>query len=640
MISNIYTERSVNIVRFTDLDNEILRPEMVMIQLDTRVKPKPIDIGSLCYSDRKKLVAGWDSSKKIKPRPVNLESLKPERREPIRVWLDQVRTSGLSQMSMCNEHQIVRYVFDWADSNGHSCFLKGSEAMNNAYTAFTDHLFHRIHGDESWGPSTASRYQSGFLKIAGLILSKAEVRLMKSSRPIVVVHKRRVHAPSSVEVDEYVGHLISFTRGLMRALMHDDFPLKVPCSDYEVVIYPSNNNSICTPFSTNNLAMFDSKTHEIYSYEDYFSKLKEEGKSPSSKKDYARSLKFYYESNKDKKGSRFRKIWAQKVIRGYASLIQFITGVNATGLVAFEYSNALEVSRDSVKKELISVKLRANGFLEKYPVGGNKGLKILKEYLSFRDWYLDGRNYKYLFFSDIESSGGACKLAPLRADFQSRLYRQLSGRVIPEYIENITPSLARKHKSVILKRMGLTTDETAQSLNHTNKTNDESYSAPSIDEMKGEFSEFWRGVKTASKKIKITKESRASATAVGRCDDFGAPVMISAGTPIKPDCNTQHGCLFCENYTCHADEEDIRKLLCLKYVIEAVRDHAEDFERADFLFRQTSVQVNEILKRVKSIYPELIETIERITKEVYELGLLTPFWESRLDMYEDAGVVL
>ena len=91
---------------------------------------------------------------------------------------------------------------------------------------------------------------------------------------------------------------------------------------------------------------------------------------------------------------------------------------------------------------------------------------------------------------------------------------------------------------------------------------------------------------------------------------------------------------------CHADDEDIRKLLCLKYVLMAVRKTAVEYERADQLFRGLCVRIEAILKGIEDLYPELKQTIESIREEVFDLGILTPFWEARLDRMEEMGVVL
>ena len=87
-------------------------------------------------------------------------------------------------------------------------------------------------------------------------------------------------------------------------------------------------------------------------------------------------------------------------------------------------------------------------------------------------------------------------------------------------------------------------------------------------------------------------------------------------------------------------EEDVMKLLCLKYVINAVRDTVPDAARGEEIFRDISVRVEAIIQRIKILYPDMVEVVSKARKNVFELGILTPFWESRLSRYEEMGVVL
>lgn len=231
----------------------------------------------------------------------------------------------------------------------------------------------------------------------------------------------------------------------------------------------------------------------------------------------------------------------------------------------------------------------------------------------------------------------------MRADYQSRLYQQLRGRIIDPHIKNVNPTTARKYKSVVLQRLGLTNREAAEALNHTEHVNTNDYSTPSTDEMKEELGAFWNAVKADASMLTIKKAKggrQEKSTAVGHCDEMNDPRPLKTNTPITPNCKTQYGCLYCEHYICHADEEDIEKLLSLKYVLDAVRGMAEEYQRADNLFRGLCLRVEAVLARIENLYPDLTKRIEEIRKDVFELGLLTPFWELRLSRYEEMGIVL
>ncbi|MFO8212288.1 hypothetical protein R2K36_33040, partial [Pseudomonas aeruginosa] len=99
------------------------------------------------------------------------------------------------------------------------------------------------------------------------------------------------------------------------------------------------------------------------------------------------------------------------------------------------------------------------------------------------------------------------------------------------------------------------------------------------------------------------------------------------------------GCLYCEHYLLHSDEEDFHKLLSLQYVINAVRRVAPDAAHAEALYKDLSLRVEFILGALGERSDSVKQTVETVKTRVFEYGELTPFWESRLSHYEKMGVV-
>ena len=90
---------------------------------------------------------------------------------------------------------------------------------------------------------------------------------------------------------------------------------------------------------------------------------------------------------------------------------------------------------------------------------------------------------------------------------------------------------------------------------------------------------------------------------------------------------------------CHADEEDVHKLLSLQYVANAVRKTTADLQHAERLFKDLSVRIEFILEAVSKRSKESSILVDEVKYRVQELGDLTPFWERRLQRYEKVGVV-
>lgn len=650
----VYSSRSFVVLSRKELGLEILHPEQVLLSLTESERVKPIDIGSLCFSIRAPRRSGWNTNREIRALPVVLDSLIEHRRKYIARLLDTVAVSGLRDESINTGLRGILQAFEWVDANHHSDFLATEEAAEKAYIAYTDYLYHQIQNGKM-GVTTAAKSQRSLIqRIIGLMFPNAEYQI-KAKTYHIREQKLSVQAPSHDNVYEYLSYLIPFVRGLRKALMNDNFPLRIKDGKCNINIFTTNTPSCYSPtihYGEYSLrGIFNLASGEVLSIEEYVEyKLAESNvSSPANfvrcalRSEYRRSLRTFEEANADRKRSFYRTFWAQKVIRGYAQLLQFLTGMNVTPLIKLRYEDALAAGKGDVKKDLIAIKHRARGRAELYPIGGRRGLKLLKEYLEFRDWLLDGDQYELLFFTNHSAAGRRVSPVPLDSGFQHRLFKQLKGKVFPEYINNIPPSSARKYKSIALEHIGATEEEVADLLNHSLETNRRHYGAPSIDDSKRELSQFWGAVKQSVEKIRLIASDTGVSDqeiTVGHCDDLGNPQAMNDDPPIEPNCRTQYGCLYCEHYACHADAEDVRKLLCLKYVIKALREQADDFEAADDLFQGLCLRVEGLLRRMVEVYPEMTNTITKIHEEVFELGILTPFWESRLRRYEEMGILL
>ena len=643
-----YTSRDYVVITKNDFHKTILHPEKLLIQFDQAVKAKPYDLGSLCFSEREPIVPGWDAGKNIKPRKVVESSLQKSRRKLLVSLIDYWYTGGYRDSSINSDTTKIQRFIDWCDNNGHSDFAANEVYSVAAYRAYIEHLFERIIRDGNLKPETGSSYQSGARYILKLLYPEKSTELIATA-PTITFERDRVASPEQQDVHDFVASIVSFSRSSKKAVMEDDFPFNIVCGEVEATILASNNDSVISPLCDWVPHLYDRVNQRYRTEDEYICHMTNYYKEKGYKQYYISTWKRDHENfskslnlrNQNKKDCFYRSIWAQKVIRGYAVIIQMITGANPSSLVNLEYENALDVARDSVNKELVSVKFRANGLKVSYPIH-RKGLKIIREYLHFREWYLDGRDSKYLFFTDVESSGKLSEIVPLRADFQSRLYKQLSGKLIPPSVKNLTATKSRKYKSIVLKSIGISSSDTAKALNHTKRMNDIAYSTPSKGEMKEQLSNHWGSLRAYASEFKIMDgdASHLKRTAVGHCDDYGAPVSTKKAPPIEPDCRKQFGCLYCEHYVCHADDDDILKLFSLRYVIEAVRSVAPDFDKADELFQGLCVRIEFILKEIQRKHPQLEEKIRECRRKVYDLGLLTPFWESRLSRYEEIGVVL
>ncbi|MEX1668333.1 hypothetical protein AB4876_05375 [Zhongshania guokunii] len=636
---NFFTDRNVQVIKVEGFGEEYLHPENLLIQFDKNVKSLPFDIGALCYKRREIIRQGFRGGAILSGRKVDVSSLDRKRRELVLRLLDVLSVSGQRQTSMYKIITEVKYFVEWVDNNGHDRFAEDCQSFVAAYSAYSNSLYDRILGKKDLSPATARRFQSTSRMLLRVMYPEDHAGLI-SRVPTISGQRKPSAAPENKVVESFLKPLVPFVRNLRAALMNSDFPLTVNCGAYDVTLLPCNARHTISPYvSASDIhSLFDAANNRLYKLDE----LGFLGPVWKIERDYLRAISNIAAHNIDKKGALYRRKLAQKVIRGYALLIQALTGINSSDLVCMKTSSNLDVSTDSVKKDLVSVKFRAAGKLVSYPIGGRQGLKLLREYMDFREWYLNGRKCEFLFFQDIDSRGVVTSPAVLKIDFQRKLFSQLSGSVLDPDIKSVTPTQMRKHKSIVLKKIGLRASESATALNHGIQTSEDYYDTPSTDDMKIELGEYWNAVKLSVRtiQVRLPGDTESRSTIVGHCDEIGEPMPAEAFVPIEPNCGTQYGCLYCVHYACHADEEDIRKLFCLKYVMDAVRNGADEIERAEQLFKDICIRVEALVKKIAELYPETSEVIARVRKEVFELGILTPFWESRLSRYEEMGVVL
>ncbi|OOZ40317.1 hypothetical protein BOW53_08055 [Solemya pervernicosa gill symbiont] len=90
-----YVSRDHVVITKDDFHKTFLHPEKILIQFDIAVRAKPYDFGSLCFTEREPIIAGWNAGKDIKSRKVVEGSLQKGRRELLKRALDYWYTGGI-----------------------------------------------------------------------------------------------------------------------------------------------------------------------------------------------------------------------------------------------------------------------------------------------------------------------------------------------------------------------------------------------------------------------------------------------------------------------------------------------------------------------------------------------------------------
>ncbi|CAI8922490.1 conserved hypothetical protein [Pseudomonas sp. IT-P258] len=624
--------RETDVVSLSQLGQDFLYPERLRLKLDPRGIKSPIDIGAFAYASR------YIGVKACKDGiPVAIDSFVRVRRMLVRTIADYFNTGGLRDKSVLGEFKSFKFVLDWCDSNGHRDAFDDVKSARAAYKGFSGFPLHQILAQGKLKPITCFGRQRAFKLLIGLQF-KHDAHYITRGVSVISANRKSPEPPKELDVKNYINVCMDIASRFRSFVMDGEpFPCRVKFVGLEAVVFPICGATI-TPYSQGKkLHCLNLSEGRVSTPEEYMASGARVSKLDIIRRSLAETQGTMDEANASLRHEQRMRL-ASMAASAYACLFILITGANPSEFVQFEFAEALEVEQSSIKKELTAVKFRARGKTTRYPIG-RKGLQLLKAYLKLRQWMLDGKDCKYLFFRMRKEGVYSGEFSQLNENFSSAFFRRLRGMYLPSDAKNIPASSVRKFKSLVLHELRVSPSLVADTLNHSERTNAMYYSETTPERQEQEFGTYWEAVRKAAEVVRERGSRPGSATVVGHCEDLNHPVKTHEEVPIQPNCQTQYGCLYCENYMCHADKEDVHKLLSLQYVVNAVRGKSGDLQHAERLFKDLSIRIEFILDAVSQRSEGSFILVAEMKVQVQQLGELTPFWEKRLQRYEKVGVV-
>lgn len=132
--------------------------------------------------------------------------------------------------------------------------------------------------------------------------------------------------------------------------------------------------------------------------------------------------------------------------------------------------------------------------------------------------------------------------------------------------------------------------------------------------------------------LSITKVS----VPVGECISHGNPVPSGPAPNVKPNCKQTEGCFFCENFRVHADQEDLRKLLSCRSVLQKI-DHLQgELIRTDRVYQSVLDRIGFLLCEIRQILGTHL--YEKTEAEV-ATGNLTHYWAVKAQQLRLLGLI-
>lgn len=632
---------NTQIITLGEITHEFAEHERLRLQLSAKVLKKPFDIGSFAYVIRGKNESIFDD----RGTPVGIESFVENRRELIMRLLETF--VGQRELTVLTRLRNTEYLIDWLNAKGYRELFASAAQAQQAYREYTAHLNHQIN-HQKLKPCTGKNMQVFFSMIIELLYPEGSHHILAGAVSIIA-ERGSEEAARTAHVDMYRDVCLAIARQCSAFVLNgQSYPLVVSIRDYEVVGFPSNHGWV-GPFKESPLG-YNASARRIATVEEYLAASEKLGRKRPFKSTVKRALAeakaVLDAANRDERYWHRLNV-AGLAVKAYASLFLMITGATPTEFQQFNYADALDIEKSPLKKELSAVKFRASGKATLYSIGQGTGLPLLKEYLKLREWILNGATHERLFFS-MPSADERVSDSKEFSEFNvvyllPKFFKTISGTFLDPKVPRLSSRKMRKYKSLVMHAAGVSPSTVAATLNHSVAVNLSTYSEATPEQQEAEFGQFWQAIRHAAK-VTVERSLRSAegeiTTATGHCDGFNQPIPLrDLGTiAIKPNCRTQYGCLYCEHYICHSDEEDLHKILSLQYVINSVRKVAPDAPHAEALYKELSIRVEFILEALAERSDEIKQLVEAIKTKVFEYGELTPFWESRLSRYEKMGV--
>ena len=624
---------TITVTRTELFENEYLHPEKLRLSLSG--KKYPLDLGHLAYLNYKFCTSS--AGHKDMPYLVDETSLSKHRIKFLRNLIEYIITKGFRDSSIRTVIQKVRAGFAVLEDYGYKeSFLKNLESTKRAYNAISEQLNHKVRSvDINFTPRDAELRQ---IELSLLILIHYDRSEQSHIINNTVKFNGEVNKTQPREIQELRLAFDTYKAvalGLTKFLTNESaFPCCLEMPGYTTYLFPSANHRV-TPYIDRPAKIYNSDEGRLSTLEEMYA-LPSPQKKSYIKQDHKAAVENFNKANSDPR-ARSRRALVCTAMQAYQVLFSMLTGAYPNEMAQIQFEGKIEVSKSVTNKSYRVIKFRASGKVVQYEIASG-AVALFKQYLKLRKWILNAKEVKTLFFGMKAKSWEPTGISETALRKFQR--EKMIGVFMPSHFNPITARQARKSKSLFLhEHPDVKKDTVANVLGHSPATNENAYMEVSPEKSSSELSSFWEAVNEAATHVS-TGSNTDKKIASGHCDDYLNPEPAIPAPPIEPNCRTQYGCLFCSHYICHADDkEDSHKLVSLQYIVDGVLRASLERKKAKELFEKLSARVRSVLHQISMKSKLGKANVNQCIELVYQDGELTPYWENRLQRYEQLGLI-
>lgn|GEM_PF-2270283 len=532
-----------------------------------------------------------------------------------------------------------RNFIHWSDTNGHADCLHNQESYLSVLLKYDAHIKQRItnHGFSKHSGAVVIGHciQSGqwAFDLTQMFFKQHMTAIRRSKNP-----DSATEPPTTEEIKFSYGLNGHLFRGLTDFLLDGHaFPHQIRLPKEHIWILPTKS------WCASNEVLEDSpvwgkshiwnhRTGKMYSVDEIASfSSTQNNKTKSRSKERLAQEKKNLEIINTTLFCRERIILMQWAHDAYLVLFSAITGANEDSIRSFTWDDSIDV-KSSIKKKrhkFRTIKYRAHGKEVEFELRANS-ISLFERFIELRKYILNGRQHPFLFLSQsVQNEIGKLRKNTIRIHsrrIQAQLYKEYPIISYKKWRANLG-TVAFDESNIRAASAILQTSE---------KSIINSYSKGTIEKWEKDLHVYFNAFSETAKKH---SKSKVENTAIGRCADAENPESLIQNAVFVPDCRSLEGCLHCSKFLIHCDEEDLRKILSMQYVIFQSMPAARTQEHFDIAFKATLDQIESIIKEISSIDEDKKNLIRRIQEDVFENENLTEYWQQKLELLIELDLI-
>lgn len=630
-----------------ELDIKKQSAEQVILQWGADEEyPERCDIGQLCYLDR---------LQSKKHAHVNISSFCEIRKRSVEniLWA----AAYMSHEHIC----YIRIFINFIDQEfGEPCDISNEGDLKSAYISYTKYLQHLLQlskiniSKKGISSKSASRKQYGAIKAIQTLLENISEESVKPWAPMISRKDGDNNLPIIRDNNDHYSrmfaiHLRVFIQITDFLLSGEVLPLKLNMqnlglSNSKLHLWTKNSSSECT-YDKSNWKYWGLKKDEILDWSNIVNNASKQHISfDKNQNAYYRAFKRRINDAKYRPNKAWVNALANRAISSFCYGLIADTGCNWSTLRYIDFDKITFV-KELDKTRLISLKIRADSKTQ-YIEMNARFKPIFRRYQQLREWMKVKERYGIFRYGDARQ----LKLLPKKPDaisIQHHVEYLLRSKVpwvgARDWRWNVSYEYLDASGGDVRMVSRVLGNEQTTVRNHYGFADFES-SAKELTIFYRELAEYSRRrVRISQELIPVKLNDESPRTLTGGCEgkSIEGAILVKGFTSQapQPTCDIPTTCFMCENYALHADEQDFRKILSVKYWLEIQgRNVAINYDEFLSKYQPIIDRIEEILGQALLLSSEVKFLIESISQQV-DTGQYDPYWQVQIDALIDGGLL-